>query len=426
MKILVTGVNHKTAPIEVREKLVFSGDKLQKGLDQLLLNPAIEGGIILSTCNRIEIYIDIKETEEKIKEYIKRFLSEFHSIDKNLLDTSLYFYSDADAIRHIFRVTSSLDSMVIGEPQILGQVKDAFEFALSRKTTSVILNKLMRKAISVAKRIRRETRIGKNAVSISYAAVELAKKIFIDLNKKTFMLLGAGEMAELTLKHLINNTVGEILIVNRTYQRALQMAKKFSGKAVPFEVFKEKLSDVDIVICSTTAPRYILQKSEMKEIMKKRKYKAVFMIDISVPRNIDPKINDIVNVYLYDIDDLQSVVDANMLKRKAEAEKAEKILQEEVEKFQNWIESLTVVPTIVALKNKVEEIKNTEFNRLINKMQGLTEKEKQMIEYAMTGLVNKLIHPPLVALREESKDREFLIATIRKLYGLDENKNDEI
>ena len=424
MRLLVTGLNHKTAPVEVREKLAFDGPKLQEGLNELLKLSTVNEGIIISTCNRVELYTQVTDIETAKKE-IKEFLSRFHSIPLASLEGSLYFHADSEAIRHVFRVASSLDSMVVGEPQILGQVKDAFEFALSKKTTGVLLNKLLKKAISVAKRVRTETRIAENAVSISYAAVELAKKIFSDLSEKTFMLLGAGEMAELAVRHLINNGVRDVTVANRTYERGLELAKEFCGRAIRFDDFKDELVNTDIIICSTGAPTYILYKEDMQKIMKKRKNRSVFIIDISVPRNIDPAINDIDNVYLYDVDDLQGVVDANIMERKKEAEKAEAIVSEEVEKFIKWQNSLDAVPTIVALRNKAKQIKQSELERLFNRLPELNDRDRNLIQTAINAVVNKLIHPPTVALKEDREDRDVLIATIRTLYGLEENNSDK-
>jgi glutamyl-tRNA reductase len=420
MNILVTGLNHKTAPIEVREKLAFDGAKLETGLEHLLKLPEVKGAVILSTCNRVEMHTHVSSPDKAIIS-IKDFLARFHSLDPASLDGSLYFHTDMDAVRHIFRVASSLDSMVIGEPQILGQLKDAFEFALSRKATGILLNRLMKKAISVAKRVRTETRIAENAVSISYAAVELAGKIFTDLSKKRFMLLGAGEMAELAARHLINNGVRDVTVANRTYERGVELAKEFCGVAVRYERFKDELVNTDIIICSTGAPSYILLKSDMQRIMKQRKNSPVFIIDISVPRNIDPQINDLDNVYLYDVDDLQGVVDSNLLERKKEAEKAEKIISEEVEKFLKWVNSLDSVPVIVALRNRAEELKRAELERLLNRLNGIDEKQRKAIEYTISSVVNKLIHPPTVALKEDTEDRDVMIAMIKKLYGLEEN-----
>lgn len=417
MNILVVGLNHRTADIEVRERLAFNGERLTKGLEGLLGLPEINGAVILSTCNRVEIYSDVKDADRAAGS-IKNFLEGFHSIGRNALDRSLYILKGQEAIRHIFRVASSLDSMVVGEPQILGQLKDAFEFALQRKATNYVLNKVLKKAISVAKRVRTETRIAENAVSISYAAVELAKKIFTDLTDKAFMLLGAGEMAELAARHLVNNGVRTVLIANRTFERGCDLAKEFNGRAVRFEDFQREMAHVDILICSTGAPDYVLKKAEMHTVMRERRQKPMFLIDISVPRNIDPAVNELENVYLYDVDDLQGIVDANMLERRKEAEKAERIIEEEIGGIERWASTIDSIPTVIALRNMAEDIKREEVQRVINKFPNLGERERRAIEYMASSIINKLLHPPTVALKEDSEDRETLIATIRKLYGI--------
>jgi glutamyl-tRNA reductase len=423
--ISVIGLNHKTADIEVRERLAFNGPKLEEGLKGLSSLPGIKEAFIISTCNRVEIYLHSTITsppKDTVSTQVIRFLSEFHSIPEEPLKKSLYILNDTEAIKHLFRVASSLDSMVIGEPQILGQVKEAFEFALGQKTTGPIINTLVKKAISAAKRVRTETRIAENAVSISYAAVELAKKIFEDLSTKTFMLLGAGEMAELAARHLISNGVRSVTVANRTYERGCELAREFNGRAIRFEDFPKELIHTDIVICSTGAPNYVVTKADMQEVLKERKQKPVFLIDISVPRNIDPAINELDNVYLYDIDDLQGVVDSNILERKKEAEKAEKIIDEEVEKFQKWLSSLDSVPTIIALRKKAEDIKEAELRDFFNKFPDIDEKKKKAVIQLASTIVNKLLHPPTAALKEDSEDRETLIATIKRLYSLNDEE----
>jgi len=417
MKVFVVGLNHKIADVDVREKLAFNGPKLVEGLIRFRELPEVEEAIILSTCNRVELYANVSDTRPA-SEAIKNFLSEFHNINRESLENALYMYDDMNAVRHVFRVASSLDSMVVGEPQILGQLKDAFELALSKKTTGLLLNKLMKKAISVAKRVRTETRIAENAVSISFAAVELAKKIFTDLSKKVFMLLGAGEMAELAAKHLISGGVKEVLVSNRTYQRACDLAEEFHGRPVKFDEFIQEMVRADIVICSTGAPTYILMKNQMQKVMRERKQRQVFIIDISVPRNIDPEINDLDNVYLYNVDDLQGVVDSNMFERQKEAEKAGKIIEEELETFLKWQSSLDSVPTILALREKAEEIKKEELDKLLHKIPGIGEKEREAIEYMASALVNKLIHAPTAALKDASEDKDIMVAIIRRLYGI--------
>ena len=425
MKIFVAGLNHNTADVEVREKVAFDGSRLDAGLKRFRELPEIEEAMILSTCNRVELYAHVRDTQ-KASESIKTFLSEFHNVSRASLDRSLYIYADISAIRHIFRVASSLDSMVVGEPQILGQMKGAFEMALERKTTGILLNRLMKKAISVAKRVRSETKIAENAVSISFAAVELAKKIFADLSGKVFMLLGAGEMAELAARHLMSNGVKEVIVANRSYERACDLSKEFNGRPVRLDDFLREMVHADIVICSTGAPHYILLRDQMQKVLKERKQRPVFLIDISVPRNIDPTINDLDNVYLYNIDDLQGIVDTNMFERKKEAEKAEKIIEEEIEPFLKWLSSLDSVPTIVALRERAEEIKREEFEKLMNRFPGMEEKQRKAIEYMASAITNKLIHPPTKALKEDPEDRDLMIAIIKKLYGINgEEKKDK-
>lgn len=423
MKIAVIGLNHRTADVDLREKLAFNGPKLEEGLLKIRALSSVKEAVILSTCNRVELYLNTHG--EKAGGEVKGFLESFHAVGRDSLDRSLYVHFDSDAVRHVFRVAASLDSMVVGEPQILGQLKESFEFALERKTTGVILNRLFKKAISVAKRVRTETKIAENAVSISFAAVELARKIFTELEGKSFMLLGAGEMAELAAKHMMNNGVKEIVVVNRTFETGCRLAEEFGGRAVRFEDFLTELVHSDILICSTGASTYVLGKAQMQKVMKERKNRPVFIIDISVPRNIDPGINDLGNVYLYDVDDLQGVVDSNIHERKKEAEKAEGIIDEEIDTFRRWMQSLDSVPTVVALREKAESIKREEVEKLMNRLPGIGERERKAIEGMAASIVNKLIHSPTVALREESEDRDVLIAMIKKLYGINGEDHDK-
>jgi len=422
MDILVIGLNHDTAPIEVREKVAFDGPKLTEALDKLKEYPHVKEHIILSTCNRVEIYAAVDDLDSG-KESINRFISDFHGISRDLLNKSLYIHIGADAVRHIYRVGSGLDSMVLGEPQILGQLKDAFDAALKNKTTGVFLNKLMRKSVSVAKRIRTETGIAESAVSISFAAIELAKKIFEDVSQKSFMLIGAGEMAELAAKHLLNLGVKDVYVTNRTTERAEELAKEFNGKVILFDNFPLELRFCDIVICSTGAPDYILKKDEMHKIMKDRKQKPVFIIDISVPRNIDPLIDELDNVYLYDVDDLQGIVHTNIKERAKEAEKGEKIVAEEIDVFIKWTSSLSATPTIVALRNKAETIRQDELEKTLKKLGPLEEKQIKAIEHLSNTIVNKLIHPPTTALKEEHDYKDLMVDLIKKMYGLEPEEN---
>ncbi|MCX8070576.1 MAG: glutamyl-tRNA reductase [Thermodesulfovibrionales bacterium] len=418
MAILVLGLNHKTASVDIRERLAFSPEKLEKGLYDIKQVPDVKEVAILSTCNRVEIYLHVNDNSDVFRD-IEDVLSNLHQIQKEQFTNHLYRYEGFDAVRHVFRVASSLDSMVIGEPQILGQIKEAFETALKKKTTGVVLNKLLSSSISTAKRVRTETKIAENAVSISFAAVELAKKIFSTLKGKMSLLIGAGEMAELAAKHLINNGVDKVTVTNRTYERACALAKDLDGKAIRFENLHDELIKVDIVICSTAAPTYILTKEDFQKIMKQRRNKPIFIIDISVPRNIDPEINSIDNVYLYDVDDLQDVVDTNMQNRKAEAKKAEDIVLQEVEKFMKWLNSLEVVPTIVELRRHVERIRDDEFEKLRHKLGHLDDSVLKDIHYMTTAIINKIMHPSIVSLKENPEESKTLLALVRRVYGLD-------
>ncbi len=427
MNIIVIGLNHDTAPIDIREKAAFNGPKLEEAIDILKNSPGIKENIILSTCNRVEIYANVADIASG-SERVKKFIADFHRIPEDVLNKSLYVHSGKNAITHVFRVASSLDSMVVGEPQILGQLKDAFDIALKMKSSGVMLNKLMKKAISVAKRVRTETKIGESAVSISFAAVELAKKIFEDLSTKAFMLIGAGEMAELAAKHLINNGVKDVLVTNRTFERAEELAREFNGKAVEFDNFLQALAHTDIVICSTGAPNYILVKDHVHKLMKQRKNKPMFIIDISVPRNIAPEINDIDNVYLYDIDNLHGVVNINIEERNKEAEKGEEIVDEEVETFLKWQASLNAVPAIVALRDKAEAIRKEELENTLRKLGNLGEKDIKAIEALTNSIVNKLIHFPTAALKSASEDTEVIVDIVSRIFDLNtgtKNKSED-
>ncbi len=418
MNILIVGLNHNTAPVEIREKVAFDGPMLEEAMNILKESRVVKENIILSTCNRVEIYASVSDIDAGI-ENIKDFISGFHQVNRDLLDNSLYIHKGKEAVKHMFRVASSLDSMVVGEPQILGQLKDAFDAAMKNRTTGVYLNKLMRKSVSVAKRIRTETKISENAVSISFAAVELAKKIFDDLSTKAFMLMGAGEMGELAARHLINNGVKDVYFTNRTEARAEEFAAEFKGKAVPFETFVDELVHTDIVICSTGARHYTLLKDQVRRTMKSRKQKPMFIIDIAVPRNVDPEIGKLDNVYLYTVDDLNQIVDSNKQERAKEAEKAEGIVVEEIGSFVKWTKSLSATPTIIALRNRAEEIRKTELEKTLAKLGPMEEKQIRSIENLTSLIVNKLIHFPTSALKSENENKEQMLDIVQQLFKLE-------
>ena len=427
MDIILVGLSHNTAPVEVREILSFSGQMLSDGIKRLRGYENISECLILSTCNRVEIYAIVDQSEIGIAR-IKDFLHSYQTtLPLESISQHLYIHKNEAAVKHLFRVAASLDSMVVGEPQILGQVKDAFDTALLNKTTGVILNKLFKKAISVAKRVRTETRIAENAVSISYAAVELAKKIFSSLRDKRGMLVGAGEMGELAANYLVSSGIQEIVVSTRNYDRALNLAQTYNGRAVRFENFLEEMGRSDVVICSTGAPDYVIRSEHMQDIIHKRKNRPIFLIDISVPRNIDPAINKIDNVFLYDIDDMHAVVEANRRTRKEEADKGEQIIVEEVETFSKWFKSLEVVPTIVALREKVEDIRRKELERVTDKLRTLSPEEIAAVEGLTNTIISKILHGPLVALKSEANSSNGLlyVETIKKIFNLEVKVSDE-
>jgi glutamyl-tRNA reductase len=421
MSIIVVGLSHKSAPIEVREKLNFPETTLPDALRKLMTYEGVRESLIMSTCNRVEIYASVQDSARGI-DRIKQFISDYHGLSREALEQSLYVYPDAQGVRHAFRVASSLDSMVVGEAQILGQLKDAFDIALKTKTTSTILNKLIKKAISVAKRVRTETRLAEGAVSISSAAVELAKKIFGDLVGKTVMLLGAGEMAELAAQHLLGNGVKNIMVANRTFERAEELAKEFKGDAIRFEHFPDSLVMVDILICATGAPNYVVRRDMVSRALKERRHKPIFLIDISNPRNIDPEVDKVDNVYLYDIDDLQSKVDVNTEGRAKEAARAEELVTQEVETYLQWERALDAVPTIVDLREKVDEVRRRELDKTLGALNGISEDQKRAVEAMSQAIVNKLLHAPLVVLKQAASTPDTgdnTIAVARRLFNLD-------
>jgi glutamyl-tRNA reductase len=419
--IVLIGVNHKTAPLAVREK-IFAGCEEEKDLFSRLLSlKGVQEVLYISTCNRIEIIASIEGEEETVRSLFD-FLAQNGNLTQAEAEKCLYNYCDKEAVRHIFRVASSLDSLVMGETQILGQVKEAYRRALERNATGTVLNRLMHRAFRTAKRVRSETTIAANPVSVSFAAVELAKKIFGTLAGRKILLIGAGEMAELTGTHLISSGAEDIIVANRSQSQAVQLAAKFHGEAVSLDALGEKLIEADIVISSTDAPDYIVTADLIRKIHHQRKNRLLFLIDIAVPRDIDPAADSIDNVYLYNIDNLQDIVDENMNIRKKEALKAEAIVEEEIIRYTNWLKELEAVPTIVSLRTKVEEITQAEMEKASNWMQKFDQEEQEKIKILVNSVVNKILHTPVSVLKEESSEvgSADIVATMRQIFRLDE------
>ncbi len=423
--IVDIGMNHKTAPVELRELVAFGGHNIDEVMNSIRSIKDIKESMVLSTCNRVEILFTT-DKEKEAKESVIEFLSHVSGIKKEELGSTLYIYDNEEAIRHIFRVGASLDSMIVGEPQILGQVKEAYRIAVNHKSSSVILNRLMHRTFSLAKKIRTETDISGSAVSVSFAAVELGKKIFGDLQGKEVLLIGAGEMAELAATYLLNNRIAKILVANRTFSRAVELADHFHGKAISFEEISDQLLVVDVVITSTASPQPIISFNQVRKTMRGRKNRPLFFIDIAVPRDVEPQVNGIENVFVYDIDDLTGIVESNINKRKGEAVKAERMVDQEVIKFSEWFKTLDVVPTIVALKDKCENIRQIELKKTLSSLDDLTPEQRKGVENLTISIAKKILNDPIVLLKKKEgrTSRNLYLDIARKLFNLDPDSDE--
>ncbi|MCL6610636.1 MAG: glutamyl-tRNA reductase [Peptococcaceae bacterium] len=420
MLILAVGVNHRTAPVEVREKLSFSEHHLAEWLGRLNAYPAIEGCVIISTCNRTEIYAATREMDEGLGA-IWDFLSSRSGVDISEIKNCTYVHTLHDAIRHLFRVAAGLDSMVLGETQILGQVRQAYQAACGLGATNKVLNTLFQQAITVGKRVRTETGIDRNSVSISYAAVELARQTFGSLQGRVVLVIGAGKMSELTALHLVSNGVEGIIVSNRSYDRAVAMAGKFGGKAVRFDDLFRYMDQADIVISCTAASHCVVRFNDVLEVMKRRAGKKIMIIDIAVPRDIDPAVGGIEGVTLYDVDDLQNVVDQNLQERKRAAVAGESIIEEELDQIMKWLGTQFVVPTIASLKELGERIKQKELRRALNRLGEISDHDRKVVGSMANSIVNQLLHIPITRLKEYALSPEGHLYTevLQNLFDLD-------
>lgn len=401
--IVLLGMNHKSAPVEIREQLAVACRSEVNPLNMLPHLEHVDELVYLSTCNRVEFLFTCPNLQAGIKE-IKGVLRAHMGISASTpLDSYLYLYEDLDAVKHLFMVASSLDSMVLGEPQILGQLKGAYRESVEFRTVKTVLNRLLHKAFSVAKRVRTETCIGSCAVSVSYAAVELARKIFGELQDRKVLLIGAGEMAELAAGHFMAQGVRHMTVANRTLERALELAKRFRAETVAFDSFLDAMMNVDIVLSSTGAQEPIISYADVRARMRQRRNKPLFFIDIAVPRDIDPKVNQIDNVYVYDIDDLQGVIDLNREERRKQAQLAQHIIDEETIKFKTWLNSLSAVPTIVAVREKAETIRKNELRKTFSQLHNLGDREREAIEVLTGSIIKKLLHDPIVFLKKKAQ-----------------------
>jgi glutamyl-tRNA reductase len=421
--LMIVGLNHTTAPVDVREKLAFDPTGLKESVLRLVSLPAVKEGVIVSTCNRVEVVATTRSEEEALRG-VREFLLSQEGLHSGVAaDRHFYTYIDGDAVRHLFRVAASLDSMVVGEPQILGQLKDSYLVARQAGAVGTVLHRLFHRSFAVAKRVRTETGIGSGSVSVSSIAVELARRIFAQLDHKTVLLIGSGKMGELVVRHLQRNGARSLMVTNRTFERAVELAAEFHGSPILFEDFPRYLRLADLVVGCTAAPHILLAAETVTEVLKERKQRAMFFIDLGIPRNFDSRINEIDNAYLYNIDDLKTVAQDNLQEREQEAFKAETLIHDEVGAFLRWLDSLEQVPIIVALREKFEEIRQRELEKsLSGSLKGMKEKERQALDDMTVAIINKILHEPVTRLKQQTEEPEegLYAEALKKLFGLDE------
>ncbi|MBM3277080.1 MAG: glutamyl-tRNA reductase [Candidatus Handelsmanbacteria bacterium] len=424
MHILALGLNHTTAPVEVREKLAFPEPVLPQALKELTGRYGLHEAAILSTCNRAEIYA---ASEDQAEEGLWRFLAETHGVDAQALRPHFYQHRDGEVAGHLFRVACGIDSLVIGESQILAQVRLALEAAQQNGAARLLINELFQRSLHVGKRARTETQIGHGRLSISTAAVELAGQVFERLEGRQALLLGAGEMAELTAQYLVESGISKLLVATRTLERAQDLARRFQGEALPFDQLSSALAQADIVISSTSAPGFVLLRPAIQQVMRQRRGRPLFLIDIAVPRDIDPAVKELDNVFLFDIDDLEQVVCANRQEREREILKVQSLIEEELKGFLRWFNAQSTGPLIQALNRRAEALRRAELDRWSAKLAHLSDQDRQAVESMLRGYANKMLHQPLVQIREfaNTQDGYLRLDTVRRLFGLGEPPEQE-
>lgn len=425
--IVVVGINYRTTPVEIREKLTFQDTEVEEAMRSLNNQKSVLENVIISTCNRTEIYAVVDQLHTG-RYYIKQFLSDWFKIEKDEFSPYLAIYEADGAMEHLFKVTAGLDSMVLGETQILGQMKQSFITAQQAGTTGTVYNELFKQAITLAKRAHKETEIGDNAVSVSYAAVELAKKIFGDLLNKHVVILGAGKMGELAAKNLQGSGVQDVTVINRTLAKAEILANQFQGKARSTNEMMDTLREADIVISSTASDDYVLTKEVLSPIQKERKGKPLFLVDIAVPRDLDPKLADLESVFLYDIDDLQGVVDANMETRKAASEKIGLMIEAEIVSFKEWLQTMGVVPVISALRDKALTIQAETMKSIERKMPDLTDRERKILNKHTKSIINQMLKEPILQAKElaAQPDADQSMRLFTQIFGIEDLVQEEV
>ena len=415
MSLSLLGVNHKSAPIDVRERLAIAPGQLADAIRSLVQHPGVHEGLILSTCNRVELL-----TEHESASDVRAFLSDYFSVPQHTLDPHLYEFRDDEAVRHLFRVASSLDSLVVGEPQILGQVKESYTVAREVGAVSTTLERLLQSAFTVAKKVRTETEIGSSSVSIASVAADLAKQIFGSLKGKQILLVGAGKMSELAARHLIAQGATSILVANRTPERAQRLAEEFHGLAVPFADLQQHAPKADIIVTGTGSHQHLFSVRDAQEILSRRRGRPVFFIDIAVPRDVDPAVNRVEGAFVYSVDDLQQVAAENLTARAEEAAAAEQIVSEEVSRFQQRLQVLDAVPSILALQQHAEQLRLAELDRARKGLAGLTQEQQDAVEAMTRSMMNKFLHAPMTGLRKSANDGDAAaVDIIRRMFSRD-------
>ena len=422
MSLVVTGLSHHTSDVALREKMAFSEESVPAALLGLRKHVENAGAVILSTCNRSEIYVNHAGDATDLHHDIRGFLCDWHKLPEAQFRDALYEYRDAETVGHLFRVTSSLDSLVVGEGQILGQVHEAYQLAQTEQTTDKIIHELFQKAFTVAKRVRTHSNISVGKVSISSVAVDLAVSIFMDLSGKTVMVIGSGEMRDLTLKSLIERGVGKILVANRDADKARRLAETYNGEAVALNDIDLNLHKADIVISSTAAQNVVLQKKHFHRALKERSQRPMFVIDIAMPRDVEASANELDNVYLYDIDDLQQVADDNLQSRRGEVDKCLEIVESGVNQYWKWYKSLVAEPTIVSLAAELNAVREQELAKTLAALPNLDDKQKEEITYLTKRIVNNLLQRPLAQIKQEAhrEDHLTVLQLVRRIFGLKE------
>ncbi|PKR79136.1 glutamyl-tRNA reductase [Halalkalibacillus sediminis] len=427
MHVIVTSINYRTAPVGIREKLTFSDEEVGQAMVELNAEKSILENVIVSTCNRTEVYV-VADQLHTGRYYVKRFLAERFDMDIDYLNNFLSIKEKDEAIEHLFKVAAGLDSMVLGETQILGQVKHSFQVAQEYDASGLLFNQLFKQAITNAKKAHKETGIGENAVSISYAAVELSKTIFDQLKNQHVVILGAGKMGELAVKNLHGSGVHNITVVNRTLNKAEEVAERFSGQAASLDQFDDVLESADILIASASTEEYMLTKENMKPLLKKRNGKPLFLVDIAVPRNLDPEIDKLENVFLYDIDDLQGIVDQNLSERQKAASEIESMIESELTDFDEWITTLGVVPVISALRTKALNIQKDTMASIERKMPNLTDRERKVLNKHTKSIVNQMLKEPILQAKEMAGEEhsDDVLKLFVQIFGIEEEVQQEL